>query len=103
MNDKQAKEIKLAKQKVVEGSLTLWNARLDALVEGGYSGELINHLTAVDICGCGGGSPICGCDCPAPFTTCSSKPVWDHGINEVNKAIVELGQEIKAIKEKIKA
>ncbi len=101
MDKKQVQAIKLAKQKVVEGSLTLWNARLDALVEGGYTGELINHLTAVDICGCGGDSPICGCDCPDPFTTCSSLPNWEHGINEINKAIVELGQEIKAIKEKV--
>jgi len=101
MNEKQVKEIKDAKQKVVEGSLTLWNARFDALKEAGYTVELINHIAWTDICGCGGGSPVCFCNCP-PVKKCSDQPEWDSGINEMNKAIVELGQEIKRIKEKIK-
>ena len=100
MDKRKIQELKDAKQKITEGSLTLWNARLDALIAGGYSGELINHITAVDICGCGGGSPICGCDCPAPFTSCSSQPSWDHGINEINQALVVLTKEVKALKEK---
>lgn len=101
MDKKQVMEIKAARQKIVEGSLTLWNARLDALIEGGYTGELANHINAVDICGCGGGSPICGCDCPAPFTTCSSKPGWDPGINELSRTIVDMEKEIKAIREQL--
>jgi hypothetical protein len=99
MDKKRLQEIKAAKQKIVEGSLTIWNARLDALVEEGYSRDIINHISAVDICGCGGGSPICGCDCPAPFTTCSSIPDLDHTIVEMNKSINELAQELKSIKE----
>jgi hypothetical protein len=102
MDRKQMEEIKAAKKKIVEGSLTIWNARLDALMEEGYSRDIIDHISAVDICGCGGGSPICGCDCPPPFSSCSSYPEWDHTINEMNKSIVELTQEIKDIKERIK-
>ncbi|HCF48739.1 MAG TPA: hypothetical protein DER60_00560 [Syntrophomonas sp.] len=101
MDEKRLQEIKIAKQKIVEGSLTIWNARLDALMEEGYSRDIIDHISAVDICGCGGGSPICGCDCPAPFTTCSNVPNLDHTINEMNKSIIELAQEMKTIREKI--
>ncbi len=93
MDRKQMEEIKAAKKKIVEGSLTIWNARLDALMEEGYSRDIIDHISAVD---------ICGCDCPPPFSSCSSYPEWDHTINEMNKSIVELTQEIKDIKERIK-
>ena len=73
MNEKQVKEIKDAKLKVVEGSLTLWNARFDALKEAGYTVDLINHIALTDICGCGEGSPVCICTCP-PEKKCSDQP-----------------------------
>jgi hypothetical protein len=54
-------EIKQAKAKVVEGSLAIWNARLDAMVQAGYVQDAIDQLrSAVEFgdncdCHCGEG------------------------------------------------
>jgi hypothetical protein len=46
-----------AKQRVVEGALTIWNARLEALIEVGDIRAAIDHLKSPvewgDNCGCG--------------------------------------------------
>lgn len=102
MDAKQVQAIKDAKQSIANGYVTLWNARLDALLASGYTGELINHINAVDICGCPGpGSPVCGCGCPPPFSTCSNQNKWDEGINEMNKEIVELTKAVQSLKAKV--
>lgn len=53
---KRMDEIVKAKRQVVEGQLTLWNTRLDALVEAGDARGVIDALTArlddINNCGC---------------------------------------------------
>ena len=46
-----------ARKKIVDAQLTLWNARLEALVEAGDIGPVLDHLRApvednIDNCGC---------------------------------------------------
>jgi hypothetical protein len=105
MDKKKLEEIKTAKKKVVDGSLTLWNARLDELVEGDYNRDFINfiggsvdNVALTNICGCPEpGSPVCQCKCPP-----SSLIDYDSRINVMGQMINEIGEEIKAIKKKLK-
>lgn len=58
-------EILKAKQQIVEGSLTIWNERLTALVQSGDVKGALDQLLApaegfLDNCGCNDGN--CGCD-----------------------------------------
>lgn len=102
LEEKQLQSIKLAKKKIVEGSLTIWNARLEALAEGGYNREIINHIgSAVDdvsltnICGCPDpDSPKCGCSLDNPID-------FDSRINEMGNKINEISAELKAIRNKL--
>lgn len=98
MDEKQLQAIKAAKKKMVDGSLTIWNARLDALHDAGLSQEVINHIGSpadsawTDICGCPGpGSPKCGCGLDNPID-------FDTRINEMNQKINAIQQDIKKIK-----
>lgn len=107
MDEKQLHALKEAKKKISEGSLVIWNTRLDALAAAGSTEDLINFAgTApewhgwVDICGCGGGSPKCACPC-SPTGTITEDPSWGTQINEMNKQIYELGKEIKALRQKL--
>lgn len=49
-------EVKAAKAKIVEGSLTIWNARLDSYLKSGDTNSAINHLKSPvefgDDCSC---------------------------------------------------
>ena len=103
MDKKKLESVKAAKKQIVEGSLTIWNARLDELAEGGHTKDLIDFVgSSVDdaaltnICGCPEpGSPKCGCKCGNPID-------FDSRINVMGQMINEIGQEVKAIKAKIK-
>lgn len=59
--DQQAIDnVKKAKAQVTEGSLTIWNARLEAMMSVGDVGGAISHMTAPieragDQCDCGCG------------------------------------------------
>ncbi len=52
-------EIKKAKAQIVNGSLTIWNARLDALTSAGNLAGALDHLNRTaesgDNCGCNSG------------------------------------------------
>ncbi len=50
-------EVRKAKEQILQGSLTIWNARLDALVQTGDAGAAIDHL----ITSCDGDQCNCGC------------------------------------------
>lgn len=100
---KKLEMIKEGKRQIVEGSLTIWNARMEALAELGYDEDFINHLGSPaddvmwkDVCGCGGGSPICNCK------KCDGLGIFDHSIYEMSQKINEIGKEISVIKEKLK-
>lgn len=58
-------EVKKAKEKIVEGSLTIWNARLDALIRAGDVRGVLVHMTSPvewgDNCDCQG-----NCNCAEP-------------------------------------
>lgn len=58
-------EIKKAKAKVVEGQLTIWNARLESLVDAGNLQAVLDHMTSPiewgDNCDCQG-----NCNCAEP-------------------------------------
>ncbi len=101
MNAKQLQEIKDAKKKIAEGSLTIWNARADALAAEGQTRDLLNFVgsplesgrAATNICGCPEpGSPVCFCKCPPA--------VFDSRIFELGGRINEFAQEVQALKEK---
>jgi hypothetical protein len=54
---KNLDEVTKAKRQVAEGQLTIWNARLDALLEAGESGSIIEALASrvtddINNCGC---------------------------------------------------
>lgn len=61
MNMEKWEECKAAKAKIVEGSLTIWNARLDSLVQTGDIKAILNQLVNpaetgfLDNCDCGCG------------------------------------------------
>lgn len=103
MDEKQLQKIKDAKKKVVDGSLVLWNARVDALAEAGYKEELINFIGSsvddiawTDICGCPGpDSPKCGCAIDDPLA-------FDSRINEMGQKINQISQELAVISKKLK-
>ena len=103
MNEKQLEAIKAAKKKIVDGSLTIWNARLDALSEGGHEMDLINFagnsvedIGLTNVCGCPEpGSPKCGCKPFDPFD-------FDNRINEIGQMVNEIRVELKGLKGKVK-
>lgn len=96
MNEKKFQEIKEAQKKIVEGSLTIWNARLDALIEAGRAKDILDHISLTNICGCPEpGSPVCQCSCPPALDL-------NHSIYEMKNTIVELGKEIQELKKFIK-
>ncbi|ADQ14457.1 hypothetical protein [Halanaerobium hydrogeniformans] len=90
MDKKKLQDIKEAKKKIVEGSLTIWNARLDALAERGNIRDLINYIGGpvvddswTNICGCPEpDSPVCFCSCPPD----NSEDLYYH-INEMGRKI----------------
>jgi len=59
-------EIKKAKSQIVEGALTIWNARLEALVRAGdlrgALNQMIKPVELADNCSCGN-----NCGCAAEF------------------------------------
>ena len=64
---KRMDEIVKAKRQVIEGQLTLWNTRLDALIEAGDTRGVLDALTsrlADDINNCG-----CNVQCSAAART----------------------------------
>lgn len=104
MDVKKVEALKEAKKKVVDGSLVIWNARLEALAEGRFEKDLINFIgTAVDsigltnVCGCPEpGSPVCECSCPPPGDEINSR------INEMREQINQLSKTVQILAEKIK-
>ena len=56
---KNIEEVKKAKKQVVDGSLTIWNARLDAFVQAGDLKSTLDQL----ITSCDGDN--CDCQCGA--------------------------------------
>ncbi|RQD74121.1 MAG: hypothetical protein D5S01_07055 [Halanaerobium sp. MSAO_Bac5] len=105
MDKKQLQDIKEAKKKIVEGSLTIWNARLDALAERGNIRDLINYVgRSVDdvswtnICGCPEpDSPVCFCGCPPD----DNEHLYNH-INEMGRKINLILENINDIKSNFK-
>jgi len=101
-------EIKRAKQTIAEGTLALWNIRLEAMIAAGF--PLKDILKNVDdeptnVCGCEDGGAICVCPCSYPNMDCNCPTDYfgrDHLIYNMNQSIVNLAQEIKLIGEKIK-
>lgn len=57
-------EVKAAKAKILEGQLTIWNARLDALNRTGDAKAVIDHMKSA-----AEGGDNCGCNsaCGAPL------------------------------------
>jgi hypothetical protein len=66
LREDRAKQVMDAKRQIVEGSLTIWNARLDMLMQSGNSNAIHNLLKSpveeADNCGCGNN---CGCSSEA--------------------------------------
>ncbi len=67
-------EIRKAKNQIVDGSLTIWNSRLDALIKAGDIRGAIDHIGSPversDNCGCGN-----NCRCAAADTNPADLPV----------------------------
>ncbi len=77
LSSEDVKRVAEAKGKIIEGSQTIWNSRLDLLVRAGDLRALLNHLTspaevAGDNCGCNSGCGALGpgglVSNPAPMT-----------------------------------
>ncbi len=117
MDKKKLQEIKEAKKKIVDGSLTLWNARLDELVTMGRPKDLINYLGnplesggPANVCGCPS-NPVCGCEpcngnCPPDDDDDETgrrlfDDRIDDRINEMSGRINLISQDINFIKDKI--
>ncbi len=98
MDEKRLDEIKKATQKIVENSMILWNARIDMLYEKGNIEDIFAYTNVhgcdgpMNVCGCGGPTPKCGCP--------SDTGIFDYldRINEIKQNIVELKDEISALK-----
>lgn len=72
-------EVIEAKKRIVEGSLVIWNARLETLARAGHYGSVIDALA--DPVELGAEADNYGCDCGCP-TTPDSKcecPPEDYG------------------------
>ena len=93
--EKKINEIKKAQQTLAESTLTLWNARLEAMqVTNTPLQDIMDHMLT-NVCGCPEpGSPKCGCSLNMNF--------GEDRINEMHKAINEIALELKLVKEKIK-
>ena len=63
IDESKLKEVQGAKKQIVEGSLIIWNARLESLVQSGDLKGALQHLHSPvefgDNCGCNSG---CGSD-----------------------------------------
>ncbi|MGX9728943.1 MAG: hypothetical protein ACTFAK_16995 [Candidatus Electronema sp. VV] len=82
--EEKLRELVEAKKKILEGSLTIWNARLETHVTAGNYEKMLEVLkSAVEdtnngSCPAGSGCPCkpeptdSGCDCPEPDSGCGS-------------------------------
>jgi hypothetical protein len=77
MDREKMSELVGAKKQILDGSLTIWNARLDALMNVGEMEDVFDHLQSpvellADNCGCGNN---CKCSAARALSEPVSLPV----------------------------
>ncbi len=99
MNDTLLEKVMEAKRKIVEGSLTIWNARLETLAKAGDYREVLQAAASAIETGEGNGCP-CNGNCPTkPDSQCSCPPPDTGGCGSGCSSIFRrdwLGEEIVA-------